>query len=149
MSKVGFGNERGLVDYLLQEVETLKNNSGSGESSTGAKKLIMGITQVGTAVPSLTLLENTSSLDFNTVNVFRQSEGQYGLSFSSTDSALTEKLFPNIGAPKRDAGPSSIELEDLTGKGGFIDVFIVTKDSLGLTNDNLLVNTVITIYESE
>jgi len=145
---VGFGNERGVVEYLLQEVNKLKDNSGE-VSSPGAKKIIMGMTQLGTGAPTVTLLENTSSLDFDNVVITRFSEGQYRLSFPTTDATLFGKLFPNIGAPKRDAGPSSIELENLTGKTGVIDAIIVTKDSLGLSNDNLLVSTVVTIYESE
>lgn len=134
--------------YSFQSEKKEWDNS-EGDSSSGSKKLIIGMTQVGTAVPSLTLLENTSSLDFNTVTVTRTAEGQYKLGFASTDNVLFEKLFPDIGAPKRDAGPSSIELENLTDKGGIIEAFIVTKDALGLTNDNLLVSTVVTIYESE
>jgi hypothetical protein len=53
MSTVGFGNERGLVNYLLQEVEKLKKDGGSGSVGRPYKELIIKLGDLVDNVPTV------------------------------------------------------------------------------------------------
>jgi len=71
---VGFGNERGVVEYLLQEVNKLKDNSGEG-SEKGYKELTLLINQIGQNVPDIVVLSNENN--YNIINISRNGVGRY------------------------------------------------------------------------
>jgi len=112
---VGFGNERGVVEYLLQEVNKLKDNSG-GSSEKGYKELTFSFTGNGTSNPTFIELKNDFSVTFT---LSRIGEGGYELTTS-------ENIFPENG--KRAIFTSKQSNSYLTGS--FDDLNLVVFDNI-------------------
>jgi hypothetical protein len=155
MSTVGFGNERGLVNYLLQEVEKLKKDGvGGGTSNTGLKKMVISITQISDSIPSITLLENNTSIDFSDLSIERSGVGIFYLRFNTTDISYLGKLFnDSVNARfSNDGSVCNVYYEEggiLKGDGLFWGIYTSTVGSEFSYRDGLLENSLFTIYVNE
>ncbi len=126
-------------------------NIGCEQPETGLKKMVIAISQISTADPSLTLLENNTSLDFDKIyEVSRISEGTYRLRYDSQDSSLFEKIYSDISASH--FGFNRIFVLDSIAKNECIEVYInsyrVDNNIVNIA-DGILRKNIITIYVNE
>lgn len=121
-------------------------------NSTGLKKMIISITQLSTGAPSLILLENNTSINFSDISATRQTAGRYAISFNTTDTSYVGKLFNGpINIPTTGA-VSNVSYEEggiAKGQGLFWEIFTGNTGSSFSLSDNLLANSLFTIYVNE
>ena len=139
---VGFGNERGVVEHLLQEVNKLNELN----KNSGLKKIVYSITQTAANGDGMSfeLLENNSSLSLDGFSIFYTGVGEGNISFQS-DSKVESLSFNGASASDKDV-VFTTSLGSQTGNINATFRCYEIKDGLIM---GLFKNTLLTIYINE
>ncbi len=109
------------------------------------KQMIISVSQSGSSAPSLTLIKNNTSLDFDNMTTNRSIPGFYSIEYPTSDTTLSSKL--SLSLP---TSTSTTGITDGTPKGGPITFqFQVYNLASGSALDNLLSNDLLIIYVNE
>jgi len=130
--------------YRFEQDGTFVLISESGVQTL--KEMNISVTQVGTSAPTLTLINNNSSLNFdNIITTIRLSEGSYEFGYSTSDNDLFDKIFLEIKGLV-----SEVSLLNGIEKGNVI-VFGIRSYDLNSNSfqDNIFNNNLLTIYVNE